>query len=48
MRTNSIKYLSIYEDLKEEIINGTYPIGGLFDMLFSSLLMKGTCSEFMV
>ena len=30
MRTNSIKYLSIYEDLKEEIINGTYPIGGLF------------------
>ena len=28
MRTNSIKYLSIYEDLKEEIINGTYPIGG--------------------
>lgn len=30
MRTNSIKYLSIYEELKEEINNGVYPVGGLF------------------
>lgn len=30
MKGNSVKYLAIYEELKQEIINGEYPVGDLF------------------
>lgn len=30
MRGSTVKYLGIYEELKQEIIDGYYPVGGLF------------------
>ncbi|MBO1305762.1 GntR family transcriptional regulator [Enterococcus sp. 669A] len=30
MKGNSVKYLSIYEELKQDIVDGKYPVGDLF------------------
>ena len=30
MKGNSVKYLAIYEELKQEIIHGNYPVGDPF------------------